>query len=342
MPAFSFSCPQCGKAYENVKASLQGRKVSCTCGRVFRLGPKTEQQIARDAKLAADAAEKKRLAQAKAARLNAEKERKAAEKAAMAQAQKEREEKLKAAKEKLELEKSEAKWKSNDELASLMHVETLEPQNDLAFADQDEFEINDTDDSIAVAAVKAPAEDSVDDLIANLSEDSGAKQESSGEFDLSDDPDDDLLKGLIDEEEPVVAAIAADEEDDLIRAVAVVADEPVMAAAVVEDAVQAVPVEEEVIPAVPVTEAKQVSDLLPGPPTDLVAAIPVGPEPEQVVAAVPAQPVEEEVVAAIPVAPATSVPKASSKAVRAKSVDGTKPINLAPFVETPAERAEFE
>lgn len=45
MPGFSFSCPDCGKTYENVKAEMAGRKVRCSCGKVFRLGPKTEEQL---------------------------------------------------------------------------------------------------------------------------------------------------------------------------------------------------------------------------------------------------------------------------------------------------------
>jgi hypothetical protein len=57
--AFSFNCPQCGKTYENIKAKMAGRKVSCTCGKVFRLGPKTEEQIA---------AKEKRRAEKQAAR----------------------------------------------------------------------------------------------------------------------------------------------------------------------------------------------------------------------------------------------------------------------------------
>ncbi len=54
--AFSFNCPQCGKTYENVKSKMAGRKVSCTCGKVFRLGPKTEDQIAARAKRKAEKA----------------------------------------------------------------------------------------------------------------------------------------------------------------------------------------------------------------------------------------------------------------------------------------------
>ena len=52
--AFSFNCPECGKTYENVKANMAGRKVSCTCGKVFRLGPKTEEQVAARAKRKAE------------------------------------------------------------------------------------------------------------------------------------------------------------------------------------------------------------------------------------------------------------------------------------------------
>ena len=52
--AFSFNCPECGKTYENIKANMAGRKVSCTCGKVFRLGPKTEEQIDARAKRKAE------------------------------------------------------------------------------------------------------------------------------------------------------------------------------------------------------------------------------------------------------------------------------------------------
>lgn len=46
MSSFSFNCPQCGKVYENVKSKMAGCKVRCNCGKIFRLGPKTEKQKA--------------------------------------------------------------------------------------------------------------------------------------------------------------------------------------------------------------------------------------------------------------------------------------------------------
>lgn len=62
--AFSFNCPQCGKTYDNVKANMAGRKVSCTCGKVFRLGPKTEEQIAARAKRKAEKLAARQMKQA--------------------------------------------------------------------------------------------------------------------------------------------------------------------------------------------------------------------------------------------------------------------------------------
>ena len=60
--SLAFNCPSCGKPYDRVKASMTGRKVKCSCGKIFRLGPKTEAQKAADAARRA----KKRAAQLEA------------------------------------------------------------------------------------------------------------------------------------------------------------------------------------------------------------------------------------------------------------------------------------